>query len=250
MISDIPKVNIDDSEREDGELEPGELEPEDEFPPLPPNQPPPQPPSLSTSRRRFDDRHNSDGYYNTGHSLSRQGSHGRMSHGVDYMRESTHRQSHHMMDGGGGGGSYYNRNSLAPPTNMLPHVSQRISPANYPPASRPDSRHSFTSAGGEPGSIQPGRSNAPKRSVSELDNSTGGSGRQSDGKRIRRSQEPIQNRDSEILDARVQEARKELESSAVRRPKTKFGNITLKGSFSIDDFDFTENNRVGAGTFG
>jgi hypothetical protein len=227
MISDIPKVNIDDSEREDGELEPGELEPEDEFPPLPPNQPPPQPPSLSTSRRRFDDRHNSDGYYNTGHSLSRQGSHGRMSHGVDYMRESTHRQSHHMMDGGGGGGSYYNRNSLAPPTNMLPHVSQRISPANYPPASRPDSRHSFTSAGGEPGSIQ-----------------------QSDGKRIRRSQEPIQNRDSEILDARVQEARKELESSAVRRPKTKFGNITLKGSFSIDDFDFTENNRVGAGTFG
>jgi hypothetical protein len=236
--ADTPTATEDD--REEGELEPGECIPTDEFP-KPPNGAPPPLPSASV-----DDGHLS-GTRSSGHYSDRRYNSMARSHSeIDRDRESHGRSRYH--NNNDFNNHRYINNNINNNTNGGQHP-RLVSPHGY--KSAPRSGHRTMSTGGNYGESRSEQRvrpiNAAKRTAADLDPGTGGSDRRSDGKRARHLQEAAMIRDSELIDARVQEARKE---SNVRKPKTKFGNISLAGAFSINDFEFTESNRVGAGTFG
>ncbi|KAI8052996.1 kinase-like domain-containing protein [Syncephalis plumigaleata] len=251
--ADTPTATEGD-DREEGELEPGECLPTDDYPKPPSGAPPPPPPPPAP----IDDGHLS-GTRSSGHySDRRYNSMARSLSEVDRDRDSHGRARYHN-NNDYNAHRYNNNNSSSNNNNNSNntnggHHSRLVSPHGYMSASSsaPRSGHRTMGTGGNYGESRSEQRIRPmtttKRTAADLDSGTGGSGKRSDGKRARHLQESAIMRDGELIDARVQEARNKAHN--VRKPKTKFGNISLSGAFSIDDFDFTESNRVGAGTFG
>ncbi|KAI9599561.1 kinase-like domain-containing protein [Syncephalis fuscata] len=241
---------VSEEDREEGELEPGECMPSDEFP-KPPSGAPPPPPPLSDdghlSGTRSSGNFSAGGHYSDRRYNSMSRSHSEINHEREGYGRS--RYNNHSNNGGANDHSHHHHHRYNNNGGSNSH-SRLVSPHGYSSsANRSGHRHNGP-AHLESRSDQRSRSMSAKRTANDVDPGTGGSGKRSDGKRARHLQEAAIARDGELLDARVQEARKALETSNIRKPKTRFGNISLMGAFSVDDFDFTESNRVGAGTFG